>query len=42
MSVVSGINEVIGGLKNDVEAMKGDIYGIAGKRKKKEAVEDDA
>ena len=42
VSVVSGINDVINALKTDVETMKGDIYGIAGKRKKKEAVEDDA
>ena len=45
VGVVKGIDDVISTMKNDIEAMKGDMYGIAGKKKpvkKAEVQEDDA
>lgn len=33
VGVVKGFDELIGSIKSDVEAMKGDMYGIAGKKK---------
>ena len=43
VGVVKGFDELIGGLKSDIESMKGDLYGIAGKKKtvKKEVKEDE-
>jgi len=44
VGAVKGFDDVIGALKADVESMKSDMYGIAGKKKtvkKKEADEDD-
>lgn len=46
VGVVQGINDLLGSIKNDVDTMKGDMYGIAGQKKKSgrkaEAVDDDA
>lgn len=44
VGVVEGFNNLIGSLKSDVDALKGDMYGIAGKKKSKKVVEvaDDA
>lgn len=44
--VVKGFDELIGGLKSDIETMKGDLYGVAGRkktasRKPKEETEED-
>lgn len=42
--VVKAMNEIVTGMKNDVESMKSDMYGMAGKRKtakKTEVIEDD-
>lgn len=40
IGVVKGFDEVIGSIRSDIEAMKGDLYGIAGKKKaSKKAVE---
>ena len=33
VGVVKGIDDVISALKSDVEAMKGDMYGMAGRKK---------
>lgn len=33
VGVVKGFDEMIGSLKSDIETMKGDMYGIAGKKK---------
>lgn len=45
VSVVKGFDELLGGLKSDIDTMKGDMYGIAGKkksaRKTQEVAEDD-
>jgi len=37
---LNGLLSAVEGLRADIESMKGDIYGIAGKRKKKEEVEE--
>lgn len=46
VSVVQGLNELVGNIKTDVETMKSDMYGIAGQKKKTakkvEAADDDA
>jgi len=34
VGAMKGFDEVIGGIKSDIEAMKGDMYGIAGKNKR--------
>ena len=42
--VVKAMNEIVTGMKADVESMKSDMYGMAGKRKtakKTEVIEDD-
>jgi len=41
--VVKGFDEVIGSIRADIDTMKGDMYGIAGKKKpaRKQEVEDD-
>ena len=44
VGVVRGFDEVLSGVKSEIESMKGDLYGIAGKKKsakKREEVEDD-
>ena len=44
VGVVKGFDELLGSLKSDIDTMKGDMYGIAGKKKAKkpvEVVEDD-
>ena len=45
VGVVSGFNELIGSMKQDIETMKGDMYGLTGKKrsapKKTVEVEDD-
>lgn len=44
VGVVKGFDELIAGMKSDIEKMSGDLYGIAGKKKtprKQEAVEDE-
>lgn len=33
VGVVNGIDKIIGGMKSEIESMKGDLYGIAGKKK---------
>lgn len=33
VGVVKGFDELIGSLKSDIDTMKGDMYGIAGKKK---------
>ena len=33
VGVVKGFDELLSGIKSDVDAMKGDMYGIAGKKK---------
>ena len=42
VGVVKGFDEMIGALKSDIDSMKTDIYGIAGKKKsvKKPKAED--
>ena len=35
------VAEVVAGLKTDIETMKGDMYGIAGKKSKPKKVEED-
>lgn len=45
VGVVKGIDDIINSMRTDIDAMKSDMYGIAGKKKptaKKEVVEDDA
>lgn len=32
-SAVSGINQIVSTLRSDVDAIKGDVYGLAGKKK---------
>lgn len=41
-SAVSGINQIVTALKTDVDTIKGDVYGLAGKKKtaKKTVAED--
>lgn len=34
VGVVNGFDELISGIKSDVDAMKGDLWGIAGQKKK--------
>lgn len=44
VGVVKGFDELLGSLKSDIDTMKSDMYGIAGKKKAKkpvEVVEDD-
>ena len=45
-SAVSGINQMVTALKTDVDAIKGDMYGVVGKKKttkkSSEAVDNDA
>lgn len=44
VGVVKGFDELLGSIKSDIDTMKGDMYGIAGKKKttrKQEAVEDE-
>lgn len=44
VGVVKSFDELIGSLKSDIDTIKGDMYGIAGKKKAKkqvEVVEDD-
>lgn len=44
VGVVKGFDELLGTLKSDIDTIKGDMYGIAGKKKAKkqvEVVEDD-
>ena len=43
--VIKSLNDLLSGIKSDVDAMKSDMYGIAGKKKtvkKSEAGEDDS
>lgn len=40
VGAVKGIDEVIGGIKSDIETMKGDMYGIAGKKKARKVKEE--
>ena len=42
VGVVKGFDELIGSLKSDIETIKGDMYGIAGKKKTTKKVKDDA
>ena len=46
VGVVQGLNDLLGSIKTDVDTMKGDMYGIAGQKKKaarkSEVTEDDA
>lgn len=39
VGVVKGFDEMLGTLKSDIDTMKGDMYGIAGKKKPKKTVE---
>ena len=39
VGVVKGFDELLGSLKSDIDTMKGDMYGIAGKKKVKKPVE---
>lgn len=39
VGVVKGFDELIGGIKSDIESMKGDLYGAVGKRRTKKPVE---
>lgn len=39
VGVVKGFDELLGSLRSDIDTMKGDMYGIAGKKKGKKAVE---
>lgn len=44
VGVVKGFDELLGSIKSDIDTMKSDMYGIAGKKKAKkpvEVVEDD-
>lgn len=44
VGVVKGFDELLGSIKSDIDTMKGDMYGIAGKKKtvrKQEVVEDE-
>lgn len=44
VGVVKGFDELLGSLKSDIDTMKGDMYGIAGKKKttrKQEVTEDE-
>lgn len=45
IGIVKDLGDTVGSLKNDIESMKGDIYGLAGKKKvvaRKTEVEEDA
>jgi len=44
VGVVQGIDDVINAMRSDIDSMKSDMYGIAGKKKpaKKEVADDDA
>lgn len=42
VGVVKGFDELIGSLKSDIDTIKGDMYGIAGKKKAAKKVKDDA
>lgn len=39
VGVVKGFDELIGSIKSDIDTMKGDIYGLAGKKKAKKEIE---
>ena len=39
VGVVKGFDELLGSLKSDIDTMKSDMYGIAGKKKPKKPVE---
>lgn len=39
VGVVKGFDELLGSLKSDIDTMKSDMYGIAGKKKAKKPVE---
>lgn len=44
VGVVKGFDELLGSIKSDIDTMKGDMYGIAGKKKtprKQEVTEDE-
>lgn len=41
LSVVNGFDELLGSLRSDIDAIKGDMYGIAGKKKAKKTIEVD-
>ena len=41
VGVVKGFDEAMSGIKADIETMKGDLYGVAGKRRVKKAEADD-
>lgn len=41
VGVVKGFDELLGSLKSDIDTMKGDMYGIAGKKKTSKKVKDD-
>lgn len=41
VGVVNGFDELIGSMKGEIEALKTDMYGIAGKKKAKKAKEED-
>lgn len=42
VSAVKDLSGVVAGIRSEMESIKGDVYGIAGKRKtKKEVIEDD-
>lgn len=42
VGVVKGFDELIGSLKSDIDTIKGDMYGIAGKKKSTKKVKEDA
>lgn len=42
VGVVKGFDELLGSLKSDIDTIKGDMYGIAGKKKATKKVKDDA
>ena len=39
VGVVKGFDELLGGLRLDIDTIKGDMYGIAGKKRAKKTVE---
>ena len=41
VGVVKGFDELLGSLKSDIDTIKGDMYGIAGKKKTSKKVKDD-
>ena len=41
VGVVKGFDELLGSLKSDIDTMKSDMYGIAGKKKTSKKVKDD-